>query len=206
MRGQNLKTTVLVVLWSAIFTVAMLVTFFPVGVLAGLGLWAILRARLSLTRASAIPFALSFLVGQFPSYFTYAFAYINGFGGVEGPPEWFIAVTLASGGLLAGLCQFLGLPKSWRNFGIWIPASSLAWGVTALGDLPIRGIVVFSALCSGLVTGLAMLALSPRPSSDFTERSEIEGLATARARTTRKKGAKTSAKTAGTVRATTGRR
>src|SRR5439155_19694263 len=81
------------------------------------------------------------------------------------------------GGLVAALSQFLGLPKTWRNFAIWIPATSLAWGVAALGDLPIRGVVVLSAACSGLVTGLAMLALSPRRSSDSSAQSAPEGFA-----------------------------
>jgi len=106
-------------------------------------------------------------------------AYVNGVGGFDGPPEWFVAVSLASGGLLAGLGQFLGLPKSWRNFAIWIPATSLAWAVMALGDLPIKGMLVLSAVCSGLVTGLAMLALSPWPSHE-PERRPVEGFAGAR--------------------------
>ena len=182
MRGYIPKTTVLVALWSVISADAMLMTFLPVGVLAGLGQWMILRSRLPLTRVSAIPFALSFPIGQFPSYAMYAVAYMNGLGGLDGPPEWFVAVTLASGGLLAALSQFLGLPKTWRNFGIWIPATSLAWGVAALGDLPIRGVVVLSAACSGFVTGTAMLVLSPRRSSDAEVRSSLEGFAGAAAR------------------------
>ena len=161
MRSHIPKTAVLVASWSVMSAAAMLMTFLPVGVLAGFGQWMILRSRLPLTRVSAIPFALSFPIGQFPSFAMYALAYMNGLGGFDGPPEWFVVVTLASGGLFAALSQFLGLPKTWRNFAIWIPATSLAWGVTALGDLPIRGVIVLSAACSGLVTGLAMLALSP---------------------------------------------
>jgi hypothetical protein len=163
------KATVLVALWSVISGAAMLITFLPVGLLAGLGQWWILRLRLHLTRGSAIPFALSFPVGQVPSYLIYLVAYTSGFGGYDGPPEWFVAVTLASGGLSAGLVQFLGLPKSWRNFAIWIPATALGWAVAALGDLGMRGMLVISAVFSGLVTGLAMLALSPRP-QDALER------------------------------------
>lgn len=198
MRGHIPQTTLLVALWSVISAAAMLITSLPVGVVAGLGQWLILRSRLPLTRTSAIPFTLSFPAGQFPSYVLYALAYMNGFGGLDGPPEWFVAVTLASGGLLAGLSQFLGLPKTWRNFAIWIPATSLAWGASALGDLPIRSVVVLSAVCSGLVTGLAMLALSPRPSRDFG-RSALEGFAGARVGATPRK-------TAGAGRVTNQRR
>lgn len=162
MRGHIPKAAVLVALWSVISGAAMLISFLPVGLLAGLGQWLILRSRLHLTRGSAIPFVLSFPVAQVPSYLIYLVAYTGGFGGYDGPPEWFVAVTLASGGLFAGLVQFLGLPKSRRNFAIWIPASALGWAVAALGDLGIRGMLVIAAVFSGLVTGLAMLALSPR--------------------------------------------
>jgi hypothetical protein len=176
MRAYIPKTTILVALWCLISAGAMLITFLPVAVLAGLGQWAILRSRVPLRRVSAIPFALSFPVGQFPSYLMFLVASVNGVGGLDGPPEWFVAVSLASGGLLAGLGQFLGLPKSWRNFAIWIPATSLAWAVVALGDLPIKGMLVLSAVCSGLVTALAMLALSPWPSHE-PERRPVEGFA-----------------------------
>jgi hypothetical protein len=148
----------------------MLVTFVPAGIAAGLVQWTIVRTRLPLSRVSAIPFALAFVVGQFPSYALYAEAAINGFGGLEGPPEWFVAVALALGGLLAGLTQFLGLPKTWRNFFVWVPASCAAWAMTAAGDLPIRGGLIFFALCSGLTTGLAMLALSPRQQPNAVNR------------------------------------
>lgn len=163
MRGPILKTALLVALWTAISAAAMLNTFLPVDLLAGLGHWWILRSRLQLGKASAALFALSFPVGQLPSFLMYMAAYGSGLGGFDGPPEWFVALSLAGGGLLAGLCQFLGLPKSWKNFFIWIPASSLGWAVAALGDLEIRGMVVLSALISGLVTGLAMLSLAERP-------------------------------------------
>jgi hypothetical protein len=160
MKGDGFKTTALVALWSVVSAAAMLTTFLPIGLLAGLVQWWILRPRLGLRRASAIPFALSFPIGQVPSFLMYLFASARGVGGVEGPPEWFVAATLAAGGLSAGLVQFLGLPKLWRNFVIWIPASALAWGVAALGDVPIKAMLVLSALLSGLVSGLAMLTLS----------------------------------------------
>jgi hypothetical protein len=156
-------TAALVGLWSIVSGAAMIITFLPVGLLAGLGQWWILRSRLQLTTGTAIPFALSFPIGQVPSYLIYLVAYTSGFGGYDGPPEWFVGVTLAAGGLFAGLVQFVGLPKSWKNFAIWIPSSTLGWAVAALGDLGIRGMLVISAVLSGLVTGLAMLSLSPRP-------------------------------------------
>jgi hypothetical protein len=173
MGGQTLRTVVSVALWSAVTSVGMLVTGVPAGIAAGLGQWWILRSRLNLGRGSAIPFALSFPVGQFPSYVMYLAAYSSGLGGVDGPPQWFLAVALASGGLLAGICQFLGLPKSWSNFRIWIPATCLAWAVTAL-DLNIRGLPVLTAVLSGLTTGLAMLALSSWP-QDAPQRKADQG-------------------------------
>ena len=162
MQGDRFRATTLVAMWSVVSAAAMLTTFLPVGLLAGLGQWWILRSRLHMGRVSAIPFALSFPIGQVPSFLVYAVASARGVGGIDGPPEWFVAATLASGGLFAGLLQFLGLPKSWRNFAIWIPATCLAWAVAALGDVPMRGMVVLSALSSGLVSGLAMLTLLPR--------------------------------------------
>lgn len=161
MLGRS-KIPTLVVVWSLLTGMAMLVTFVPAGIAVGLVQWAIVRTRLSLSRVSAIPFALAFVVGQFAPYALYAEAAINGFGGLEGPPEWFVVVALAAGGLLAGLTQFLGLPKMRQNFFIWIPTSTAAWAMMAAGDLPIRGALILSALGSGLTTGLAMLALSPR--------------------------------------------
>jgi hypothetical protein len=163
MRSQTVRAIGLVALWSAVSAAAVLVPLVAVGVAAGLGQWWILRSRLNLPWTAAVPFALSFPAGQFPSYLMYLVVYTTGFGGLDGPPEWFLTVALAGGGLMAGMCQFLGLPKSWKNLRIWIPATCLAWAVTALGDLNVRGMVVLSALFSGLVTGLAMLALSPRP-------------------------------------------
>ena len=123
MQGDRFRAATPVALWSVVSATAMLTTFLPVGLLAGLGQWWILRSRLQLGRASAIPFALSFPVGQVPSFLVYVVASARGVGGIDGPPEWFVAATLASGGLFAGLIQFLGLPKSWRNFAIWIPAT-----------------------------------------------------------------------------------
>ena len=175
MRGSILKTTLLVALWSLISAAAMLSTFLPIDLLAGLGQWRILRSRLQLGKASAVMFALSFPVGQLPSYLMYMMAYGSGMGGFDGPPEWFVALSLAAGGLLAGLSQFLGLPKSWRNFFIWIPATSLGWAVATLGDLEIGGMIVLSALLSGLVTGLAMLTLRERPHRDTARRGAHEG-------------------------------
>jgi hypothetical protein len=160
MSRHSLRTAGLVAAWSLISATAMLITLVPVGVAAGVAQWAILRRRLNLGWRSAIAFGLSFPAGQFPAYVIYLAVYASGFGGFDGPPGWFVSVTLASGGLLAGVCQFLGLPKSRRNFVIWVPATSIAWMAAALGDLNLRGAVTLSALLSGLVTGLAMLALS----------------------------------------------
>lgn len=176
MTGPIVKATLLVALWSVISAAAMLNTFLPVDLAAGLGLWWILRSRLHLGKASAVPFALSFPLGQLPSFLMYMVAYGRGFGGFDGPPEWFVALSLASGGLLAGLSQFLGLPKSWKNFFVWVPATSLAWAVAALGDLDIRGMVVLSAILSGLVTGLAMLTLADWPQPDSGRRADREGI------------------------------
>jgi hypothetical protein len=174
MRRATLKTVSIVVVWSVISAAAMLVTLVPVGLAAGLRQWWLLRTRLDLGRLAAIPFALSFPTGQFPSYVLYLAVYASGFGGLDGPPDWFVPVTLASGGAIAGLCQFLGLPKSRRNALIWIPATSFAWSITALGDLNIRGMVVISALLSGAFTAAAMLALSSRPT--FHQRSDSNRL------------------------------
>lgn len=197
MRGPILKATLLVALWSVISAAAMLTEFLPVDLLAGLGQWLILRSRLQLGRASAAPFALSFPVGQLTGVLMYLVAYGSGFGGFDGPPEWFVAVSLASGGLLASLSQFLGLPKSWRNFFIWIPASSLAWAVAALGDLDLRGMVVLSAILSGLVTGLAMLTLTERPQRDAARRADREGIPSGRRGQMSKKAARAAEPTKG---------
>lgn len=171
MRRNLLKPILLGALWFTSSAAGVLTPFLPVSLLAGVGQWFVLRSRLPLTRASAIAFAFAFPLGQLPSHFFFMVAYVNNFGGFDGPPEWYVAATLASGGLLAGLVEFLSLPKSWKNFAIWVPATSLAWAVAVLGDIEIRGMLVLSALFSGLVSGLAMLALSPR-----RERLPVEGL------------------------------
>jgi len=162
MRVNVPKTIVLVVVWTAVSAAGMLTPFLPISVLAGLGQWIVLRSRLALTRGSAIAFAVAFPLGQLPTHFFFMVAYVEGFGGFDGPPEWYVAATLASGGFLAGLVEFLGLPKSWKNFAIWVPVTSLAWAVSVLGDIEVSGMLVLSAILSGVVSGLAMLALSPR--------------------------------------------
>ena len=170
MRRTVLTPVGLVAVWCAVSAPGMLTPFLPVSVLAGMGQWWVLRLRVPVTPVSAFAFAVAFPLGQLPAYFFFMIAYVEGFGGFDGPPEWVVALALASGGLLAGLVQFLGLPKSWKNFAIWVPATSFAWAVAVLGDIPFRGMLILSALLSGLVTGLAMLALTPR-----RERVPLEG-------------------------------
>src|SRR5262245_10700392 len=164
MHGRLQKPSILVTLWMAMFASGMLLPlgliFLPVALLVGLGVWWILRWQLPLSRAAAAAFAVSLPLAQLPPYLLYFTASSMGVGGLDGPPEWLVPLALASGGLTAGLIQFLGLPKSGRNFALWVAASVLAWTVSWLGDIPIKGMVVLSALLSGLVTGWAMLLLS----------------------------------------------
>src|SRR5215210_6726755 len=121
------KPPVLVALWTAIFASGLLIPlglrYLPAAMLVGLGEWWILRMRVPIGRGAAVAFAVSLPLSQWPPYLLYFTAYSMGFGGLDGPPEWFVPMTLASGGLAAGLIQFLGLPRSGQNFALWIPAT-----------------------------------------------------------------------------------